>query len=155
MFGGLSGAFEYLPNVRHRADLPTLVDDTLAGKCRDLLELDVRPGTLTLFNGFQSLHRVAPVVAPPSRLMLILSYDSAPDQQFDEEVRLRFFGRRKPILRKRHRTPRCIRCNRPSRRRLSPSLPSLCVHEDVRHVVARGRRLVPDVRLQGPDRQTM
>ena len=94
---GSGGAFEYLPNARHRGDLSTLVDDTLAGEGKDLLELDVQPGTLTLFNGFQSLHRVAPVVAPPSRLMLIFSYDSAPDQHFDEEVRLRFFGRRRPV----------------------------------------------------------
>ena len=94
---GSGGAFEYVPNVRHRGDLSTLIDDTLAGECRDLLELDVRPGTLTLFNGLQSLHRVAPVVVAPSRLVLILSYDSAPDQQFGEEVRLRFFGRRQPI----------------------------------------------------------
>ncbi len=94
---GSGGAFEYVPNVRHREDLPRLIDDTLAGECADLLELDARPGTLTLFNGFQSMHRVAPVSESPSRRMLILSYDSKPDQRFGEEVRLRFFGRRNPI----------------------------------------------------------
>ena len=94
---GSGGAFEYVPNVRHRDNLPALIEDTLAGVCKELRELDVQPGTLTLFNGLQSLHRVAPVVEPPSRLMLIFSYDSDPDQQFDEEVRLRFFGRRAPI----------------------------------------------------------
>ena len=40
---------------------------------------------------------VAPVVAPPSRLMLVLSYDSAPGRQFGEDVRMRFFGRRRPL----------------------------------------------------------
>ena len=94
---GGGGAFEYVPNVRHRDDLPALIEDTLADECDELLELDVQPGTLTLFNGCQSMHRVAPVSALPSRQMLIFSYDSAPDQQFDEEVRLRFFGRRRPI----------------------------------------------------------
>ena len=94
---GSGGAFEYVPNARHRDNLPTLIEETLAGECRLRQELDAQPGTLTLFNGLQSLHRVAPVVAPPSRLMLIFSYDSAPDQQFGEEVRLRFFGRRRPI----------------------------------------------------------
>ena len=94
---GSGGAFEYVPNVRHRSGLPALIGDTLAGECEELLELDVQPGTLTLFNGFQSMHRVAPVAELPSRLMLIFSYDSAPDQQFSEEVHLRFFGRRQPL----------------------------------------------------------
>lgn len=94
---GSGGAFEYVPNVRHRDDLPEIIEDVLAGVCGDLRELDVQPGTLTLFNGCRSLHRVAPVSALPSRRMLTLSYDSAPGQLFDEEIRLRFFGRRKPV----------------------------------------------------------
>lgn len=94
---GSGGAFEYVPNVRHRDDLPALIEDTLADECEELLELDVQPGTLTLFNGWQSMHRVAPVSALPSREMLIFSYDSAPDQVFSDEVHERFFGRRAPL----------------------------------------------------------
>ena len=94
---GAGGAFEYVPNVRHREDLPSLVRDTLAGECGELLELDAQPGTLTLFNGLQSMHRVAPVASLPSRLMLILSYDSDPEQRFSDEVHMRFFGRREPV----------------------------------------------------------
>ena len=94
---GSGGAFEYVPNVRHREDLPAIIDDALAGGCEGLRELDVQPGTLTLFNGYRSMHRVAPVSASPSRRMLTLSYDSAPEQHFGEEIRLRFFGRRKPV----------------------------------------------------------
>ena len=95
---GAGGAFEYAPNVRQRADLPAIVDGALADRREDVLELDARPGTLTLFNGFSSLHRVAPVAAAPSRLMLVFSYDSAPGQVFGEEVRMRFFGRRRPLV---------------------------------------------------------
>ena len=94
---GAGGTFEYSPNVRHRDDLPTLIQDAIKGESKDLLELGVQPGTLTLFNGFQSMHRVAPVAAAPSRLMLIFSYDSAPGQEFSDVVRLRFFGRRAPL----------------------------------------------------------
>ena len=93
---GAGGAFEYVPNVRHRPDLPAVIGDAIAERGEDVLELDTRPGTLTLFNGYRSLHRVAPVAATPSRLMLVLSYDSAPGQVFSDEVRLRFFGRRRP-----------------------------------------------------------
>ena len=94
---GAGGAFEYAPNVRHRGDLPAIIEGALADRREDVLELDTRPGTLTLFNGFSSLHRVAPVAAAPSRLMLVFSYDSAPGQVFGEEVRMRFFGRRRPL----------------------------------------------------------
>ena len=58
---GAGGAFEYAPNVRRRHDLPSLIDEVLADACEEVVELGARPGTLTLFNGFQSLHRVAPV----------------------------------------------------------------------------------------------
>ena len=94
---GAGGAFEYAPNVRGRHDLPAIIDRVLEQRSEDVVELNTQPGTLTLFNGFQSLHRVAPVESAPSRLMLILSYDSAPGQVFSDEVRLRFFGRRQPI----------------------------------------------------------
>ena len=91
---GSGGAFEYIPNVRHRDDLPAIINDVLAGECESLRELDVQPGTLTLFNGYRSMHRVAPVCSSPSRRMLTLSYDSAPGQHFGEEIHMRFFGRR-------------------------------------------------------------
>ena len=94
---GAGGAFEYIPNVRHRDDLRAIIGDVLAGRCEDVRELDVQPGTLTLFNGYRSLHRVAPISATPSRRMLTLSYDSAPEQRFGEEIHLRFFGRRKSV----------------------------------------------------------
>ena len=85
---------EYIPNVRHRDDLPAIINDVLAGECESLRELDVQPGTLTLLNGYRSMHRVAPVCSSPSRRMLTLSYDSAPGQHFGEEIHMRFFGRR-------------------------------------------------------------
>ena len=94
---GAGGAFEYAPNVRGRDDLPAIVEGALEEREEDVVDLDTQPGTLTVFNGFQSLHRVAPVESAPSRLMLILSYDSAPGQVFSDEIRLRFFGRRQPI----------------------------------------------------------
>ena len=94
---GAGGAFEYAPNVRDRDDLPAVIAGALEQRGADVIGLDTLPGTLTLFNGFRSLHRVAPVEAAPSRLMLVLSYDSAPGQVFSDEIHLRFFGRRRPV----------------------------------------------------------
>ena len=94
---GAGGAFEHVPNVRERDDLPAIIEGVLEQRGEDVIELDTQPGTLTLFNGFRSLHRVAPVAAAPSRLMSIFSYDTAPGQVFSGEIRMRFFGRRQPI----------------------------------------------------------
>lgn len=94
---GAGGAFEHVPNVRERDDLPAIIEGALKQRGEDVIELDTQPGTLTLFNGFQSLHRVAPVTAAPSRLMSIFSYDTAPGQVFSNEIRMRFFGRQQPI----------------------------------------------------------
>ena len=94
---GAGGAFEHVPNVRERDDLPAIIEGALEQRGEDVVDLDTQPGTLTVFNGFQSLHRVAPVESAPSRLMLVLSYDAAPGQVFSDEIRMRFFGRRQPI----------------------------------------------------------
>ncbi len=94
---GSGGAFEYIPDIRHRTDLPSLIDDLLAG-CSSLVRtLDVLPGTLTIFNGHRALHRVAPVRRAPSRRMLTLSYEAQPGQRFSDEIHMRYFGRRQPL----------------------------------------------------------
>jgi hypothetical protein len=54
---------------------------------------DQDAGTLALFNGHRSLHRVTPIDAAPDRIMLVLSYDSKPGQVFSDDIRRNFFGR--------------------------------------------------------------
>ena len=94
---GSGGAFEYIPDIRHRPDLASIIDDLTAGRSSHVRELDVMAGTLTIFNGGRALHRVAPVLRAPSRRMLTLSYETEPGQGFSDEIHMRYFGRRQPL----------------------------------------------------------
>ncbi len=96
---GSGGAFEYIPDIRHRPDLASIIDDLVAGHSSHVRELVVPPGTLTIFNGRRALHRVAPVRRAPSRRMLTLSYEPEPGQGFSDEIHMRYFGRREPLSR--------------------------------------------------------
>ena len=52
-----------------------------------------RPGTLALFRGTRSLHRVSPVVEGPTRLIALLSYDREPGMVFPAKAQLNNTGR--------------------------------------------------------------
>ncbi len=45
----------------------------------DIISLAQDPGTLAIFNGSNSLHRVAPVVGNSERIVAVLSYSEVPD----------------------------------------------------------------------------
>ena len=51
------------------------------------------PGTLALFRGTRSLHRVSPVVAEPTRLIALLSFDREPGMVFPATAQLNNTGR--------------------------------------------------------------
>ena len=92
---GDGGAFEFVPGLRTGLEFD--VDRVLAGNREQVCRTEHRPGTLALFNGYQALHRVSPVLRRPARLILIFSYDSKPEQFFSDEIRQRFFGRTQPL----------------------------------------------------------
>ena len=45
----------------------------------DIISLAQNPGTLAIFNGSNSLHRVAPVAGNSERIVAVLSYSEVPD----------------------------------------------------------------------------
>ena len=51
------------------------------------------PGTLALFRGTRSLHRVSPVGQGPTRLIALLSYDARPGMVFPPAVQRNNTGR--------------------------------------------------------------
>ena len=53
----------------------------------------MRPGTLALFRGTHSLHRVSPVVEGPTRLIALLSFDRQPGMVFPAKAQLNNTGR--------------------------------------------------------------
>ena len=88
------GAFEY------RTDLRTDADPNYAGVAallegRDPL-LKVQPleaGTLNVFRGKNTAHRVTTVEGAKERIIVVYSYFERPGVMFTEEERVGFYGR--------------------------------------------------------------
>ncbi|MBX2883361.1 MAG: hypothetical protein KTR32_25635 [Granulosicoccus sp.] len=90
------GAFEYVPGVRDLPDEKLIVEQVLAGE-RDLVkELPFTTGTLLIFGGRQTLHRVTRVSGKRARLLPVLCYSEHPDVVNSESVRQLFWGRTGP-----------------------------------------------------------
>jgi hypothetical protein len=88
------GEFEYRTGLRSDAD-PNF--DGVAGVLRgDDQGVRVNPltaGTLNVFAGKNTLHRVSTVRGERSRLVAVLSYYERPDVMFSESERVGFYGR--------------------------------------------------------------
>jgi hypothetical protein len=88
------GVFEYRRNLRS-AEEPNYegVARLLAGEDPEVRALSVRPGTLNVFAGYRSPHRVTPVSGDRMRLIAVLSFMEQPDVRFSAEDRRQFYGR--------------------------------------------------------------
>ena len=92
------GLFEYIPNLRSEADENyDGIASVLAGSTVGVRCLPSEPGTLTLFRGHYSLHRVSPGSGPVKRLMVAMSYAREPGVQFSPYARKLFYGRDSPV----------------------------------------------------------
>lgn len=97
------GRFQYIPSTRsvgnENYDLVKQV--LLASKAgQDLSglgvkEADLQPGTLVVFCGHNSMHRVTPIEGKKSRIITVLSYEKKPDVYLNEYTRMKFCGRLK------------------------------------------------------------
>ena len=88
------GAFEYVPNVRTDTDeRPQLVAAVLEGRSDQVIALEPQPGTLTLFSGRRSLHRVTPVRGGRMRVNAVLAYSREPGSRLNELTQRMFYGR--------------------------------------------------------------
>ncbi len=92
------GVFEYVPSLRSaNEENYDGVARILAGSRDGVRWLPAEPGTLTLFRGHYSLHRVSPGSGPSKRLMATLSYAREPNVVFSAYARQLFYGREAPI----------------------------------------------------------
>jgi len=87
--------FEYLKNLRD-ADAGDMnhaaVADLLDGKTQpDVLTME--PGTLVLFRGRNSIHRVSPNESDTTRMLAVLAYNSKAGVELSESARMTFYGR--------------------------------------------------------------
>jgi len=108
------GVFEYLPNIRERnrnendgsngsksgdsfldalkegmeEEVQNVLDGTTSPKCADL-----NPGTLVIFRGRNSLHRVTKVAGNTTRILVVFAYNEKSGIRLDKERMLKHFGR--------------------------------------------------------------
>lgn len=74
------GNFEYVPNIRTEDDENfDRVREVLDGRSHDVRTINLQPGTLSLFRGHYSLHRVTEVGGAKRRLQAILGYTTRPN----------------------------------------------------------------------------
>jgi len=92
------GDFEVVPRIRNAHD--ERYDDVsavLAGDRSPVETLPMRPGTLLVFEGRHSLHRVSPVAGRRWRHVGLLAYDTKPGTMGSDLLRADRYGRTEPF----------------------------------------------------------
>jgi hypothetical protein len=88
------GDFEFVPRIRSAAEERyEEVGRVLHGDEEPVRHLPMTPGTLLLFEGRYSLHRVTPIKGDRARLVALLAYDTKPGTTSSELLRLVRYGR--------------------------------------------------------------
>ena len=90
-FGGI---FEYRTDLR-TADDPNYdgVADLLNGQDPLMRQMNVMPGTLNVFKGVNTPHRVTQVQGSRARMIAVLTYYERPGAMFTQTEQLGFYGR--------------------------------------------------------------
>jgi len=87
------GAFEYVTGVRGARDEKKQIAEILDGHHNRVVQLPFTPGTLFIFGGYQTIHRVTEVRGPVPRMVPVLCFSDRPNQSNSEKVRKMFWGR--------------------------------------------------------------
>ena len=88
------GVFQIRRNLRSESD-PNHdgVAKLLQGQDDNVRTFDIEPGTLAIFRGKNTAHRVSPVMGDRLRIVAVLSYFDAPGVRFADADRIQFYGR--------------------------------------------------------------
>jgi hypothetical protein len=88
------GAYEYVPMIRNNINENYgQVKSILQGSREGVITLDIEPGSLVLFEGRNSLHRVTHIEGETLRLIALLGYDTKPGTQSSDYLRRIRYGR--------------------------------------------------------------
>lgn len=88
------GDFEYCTDLRSDTD-PNFdgVARVLRGEDKNVKTLKLAAGTLNVFKGKNTLHRVTPCIGPRERYMAVFSFFDQPGVTFTREDQIGFYGR--------------------------------------------------------------
>ncbi len=95
------GEFEYVPLIRSETNenYPE-VKKLIAGDYSRVIRITNKPGTLVLFKGRYSIHRVTPIQGKTPRLMGLFGFDSKPNVCSTPHLLEMRYGRQKPLAQK-------------------------------------------------------
>jgi hypothetical protein len=94
----VGGHFEVAPRIRSAEDEHyDAVGAVLAGDHSSVVTLPMTPGTLLVFEGRYSLHRVSPIAGPVLRHVGLLAYDTKPGTMGSDLLRQDRYGRTVPF----------------------------------------------------------
>jgi len=89
------GLFQYVRDLRNSNSedmnfngVKTVLNDEVPVKT-----LNMEEGTLVLFRGLNSMHRVTPTIGNKTRILVVLAYNNKPGVSLSETARMTFFGR--------------------------------------------------------------
>jgi hypothetical protein len=92
------GAFEYAPMIRNeKEENYDAVKSLLMGDRKRVRSIPAEPGTLVLFKGRYSIHRVTRIEGSRSRWMALFAYDSKPGVVSSDHLRQMRYGRTQPF----------------------------------------------------------
>ncbi|MCX6101751.1 MAG: hypothetical protein NT000_00615 [Proteobacteria bacterium] len=92
------GEFEYAPRIRGpEKENYEKVQKVIKGESNEVVNIPNRPGTLLIFQGRYSLHRVTQIKGKTSRLMGLLGYAAEPNIMSTEYLRKIRYGRTAPL----------------------------------------------------------
>jgi hypothetical protein len=88
------GDFDYVPLIRSASDenYPR-VQRLLKGAENEVVRVPMTPGTLLLFEGRNSIHRVTPIRGLTTRLVALLAYDTRPGTRSSKLLQRARYGR--------------------------------------------------------------
>jgi hypothetical protein len=90
----VGGEFEMVSRIRSTDDPATdAIAAVLAGDRSGVETLPMLPGTLVVFEGRWSMHRVVPIAGDTDRLVALLAYDTEPGTDSTERLKLVRYGR--------------------------------------------------------------
>lgn len=89
------GEFHYVRDLRDAdsGDLNFAGVEAVLDDDRKAALLEVNAGTLVLFRGRNSMHRVTPTIGGRTRILVVLAYNTKPGVALSEAARMTFYGR--------------------------------------------------------------
>ena len=88
------GDFEYVPLIRSAGDENySRVKQLFDGSMDGVVQVPMHPGTLLLFEGRNSIHRVTPIHGNTTRLVALLAYDTKPGTRSSKTLQMARYGR--------------------------------------------------------------